>query len=112
MGCCISKRSLPLTRRRRGGPEGHRLSSTKEAIMFWIRAAIVAELFLGAAAVVGAEAGSDTTAKRPPKVALLRVPDRGIQPQVAVDSRGVVHLIYFKGDPGAGDIFYVHSENE
>jgi hypothetical protein len=40
-----------------------------------------------------------------------RVPDDGIQPQVGVDGNGIVHLIYFKGDPGAGDIFYAHSEN-
>jgi hypothetical protein len=43
------------------------------------------------------------------KVTLLRVPDKGIQPQVAVDSKGIVHLIYFKGEAGAGDIFYVHA---
>src|SRR6266850_5521751 len=44
------------------------------------------------------------------RVSLIRTPDDGIQPQAAVDSKGVVHLIYFKGPPGAGDIFYVHSE--
>jgi hypothetical protein len=41
------------------------------------------------------------------KVALLRTPDGGIQPQAAVDSRGIVHLIYYKGGAAAGDIFYV-----
>lgn len=49
------------------------------------------------------------------KVTLVRTPDNGIQPQAAVDQRGTVHLIYYKGDAGAGDIFYVHrkvSENE
>jgi hypothetical protein len=40
-------------------------------------------------------------------VAIIRTPDDGIQPQAAVDSKGVVHLIYYKGDPGGGDIFYV-----
>jgi hypothetical protein len=44
------------------------------------------------------------------KVALQRVPHRGIQPQVAVDGHGVVHLIYFSGDPAGGDLFYVRSE--
>src|SRR5260221_13134768 len=43
------------------------------------------------------------------KVTLLRVPDKGIQPQVTVDRKGIVHLIYFKGEPAAGDIFYVHA---
>ncbi len=41
-------------------------------------------------------------------VALLRTPDEGIQPQGVVDDAGVVHLIYYKGDPAGGDIFYVH----
>jgi hypothetical protein len=45
------------------------------------------------------------------KPALLRVPDHGIQPQVAVDARGSVHLIYFKGDPGGGDIYYARSDD-
>jgi hypothetical protein len=46
------------------------------------------------------------------KVTTLRVPDRGIQPQVAVDGNGILHMIYFKGtDAGAGDVFYVHSDD-
>jgi hypothetical protein len=45
-----------------------------------------------------------------PHVRLLRTPDDGIQPQAAVDAKGVVHLIYFKGEPKAGDIFYVRRE--
>src|SRR5207247_2174995 len=43
-----------------------------------------------------------------PSVSLVRTPDGGIQPQAVVDSQGVVHLIYYKGDAGDGDIFYVH----
>jgi hypothetical protein len=45
------------------------------------------------------------------KVTLLRVPNGGIQPQAMVDANGVVHLIYFAGDPRAGDIFYVRSKD-
>jgi hypothetical protein len=55
--------------------------------------------------------GVDCDKDRSPTVAILRVPDKGLQPQVAVDAKGTVHLLYFTGDPGAGDIFYVHSEN-
>jgi hypothetical protein len=40
-------------------------------------------------------------------VNVLRTPDGGLQPQAAVDAAGTTHLIYFKGDPGAGDLFYV-----
>lgn len=42
-----------------------------------------------------------------PQVTTLRTPDGGIQPQAVVDGHGVVHLIYYKGDSGGGDIFYV-----
>ena len=42
------------------------------------------------------------------QVTTLRTPDNGIQPQAAVDSDGGVHLIYFKGEPKGGNIFYVH----
>ena len=44
------------------------------------------------------------------KVKLVRTPNGGIQPQAAIDSNGVVHLIYFKGKAAAGDIFYVRQE--
>jgi hypothetical protein len=44
-------------------------------------------------------------------VELKRVPDAGIQPQVAVDANGTVHLVYFKGDPAQGDIFYARSKD-
>src|SRR5436190_10838677 len=44
------------------------------------------------------------------KVALIRSPDDGIQPQTAVDVKGDVHLIYFKGNQGGGDIFYTRRE--
>jgi hypothetical protein len=45
------------------------------------------------------------------RVTALRVPGKGIQPQVEVDGKGTVHLIYYGGDSSAGDIFYVRSEN-
>jgi hypothetical protein len=44
-------------------------------------------------------------------VTLVKVPDHGIQPQVAVDAKGIVHLLYYKGDPAAGDLFYARSED-
>lgn len=46
------------------------------------------------------------------QVKRLRVPNKGIQPQVLVDEKGILHLIYFQGDPRHGDIFYVHSRND
>jgi hypothetical protein len=52
----------------------------------------------------------NVAAAQGPKVTLLRTPDTGIQPQAAEDDKGTVHLIYFKGDPKVGDIFYAHRE--
>lgn len=40
------------------------------------------------------------------EIALVRVPDGGIQPQIASDAQGTLHLLYFKGDASAGDLFY------
>ena len=39
---------------------------------------------------------------------VMRVPEAGLQPQVVTDG-ATVHLIYFKGDPKAGDLFYARS---
>ncbi|MEJ2007724.1 MAG: sialidase family protein [Acidobacteriota bacterium] len=49
------------------------------------------------------------TARAPqvPHVNLMRAPGGGIQPQTAVDSHGVLHMIYFTGDASAGNIEYV-----
>jgi hypothetical protein len=56
-------------------------------------------------------ASPETGAQAPAgKVTLSRVPGQGIQPQVAVDGKGTVHLIYFAGEANGGDIFYVRSE--
>lgn len=41
-----------------------------------------------------------------PSVHLLRTPDSGIQPQLAVGPQGTRHLLYYKGDPRNGDLFY------
>jgi hypothetical protein len=41
-----------------------------------------------------------------PRVVLLKTPNDGIQPQAVVDSGGVTHLVYLKGEPAACDIFY------
>jgi hypothetical protein len=45
--------------------------------------------------------------KAPGRVRLLKTPDGGIQPQAVLDARGVLHLLYYKGDPAAGDLYYV-----
>src|SRR5689334_9388733 len=78
------------------------------------RIEFMAAICLGATALVVAQgpgAGQTGDAKQPDKVSLLRTPGKGIQPQVAVDEKGVLHLIYFSGQDGSGDIFYVRSQD-
>ena len=50
---------------------------------------------------------ADSGDKESKQVRLVKTPNGGIQPQALVDSKGTLHLIYFKGDPAAGDLFYV-----
>jgi len=59
------------------------------------------------AATVGPPAGA---AERQSPVVVIATPDGGIQPQAVVDDAGVVHLIYYKGDPSGGDLYYTRSE--
>ena len=42
---------------------------------------------------------------------LYRVPNRGIQPQVALDDKGTLHLVYYSGDAHHGDLFYARSKD-
>lgn len=60
--------------------------------------------FIGLALLAGSIAGGAATA---PRVEHLPVPDGGIQPQAAIDARGTLHLIYYKGQPAGGDLYYV-----
>lgn len=46
----------------------------------------------------------------PAAVVVERVLNGGIQPQVAVDAAGQVHVLYLKGDPAHADIYYVRSK--
>lgn len=43
-------------------------------------------------------------------VLLEKTPDRGIQPQAIVDAEGSIHLLYFKGEPKAGNLIYVRKD--
>ncbi len=78
--------------------------------MFLSKGKIVAAVLLGTSALMFAVGGA-TAQKTQDKPILLRVPDHGIQPQVVVDARGGVHLLYFKGEPGGGDVFYARSKD-
>jgi hypothetical protein len=69
----------------------------------WRRPALAAVVFLLAGPVAATWAD--------PKVTVIETPNGGIQPQTVVDAKGGLHLIYFKGDPRAGDIYYVRRES-
>jgi hypothetical protein len=73
---------------------GKRFSSTRRAFL------------IGAAAAPALRAASPVTQL----VRVVAVPSGGIQPQVAV-SEGIVHMIYFAGDPKHGDVFYARSKD-
>src|SRR5919201_3874868 len=45
-------------------------------------------------------------------VQLVRVPNGGIQPDVAIDAAGVVHMVYLTGRPAAADVFYTRSSDD
>jgi hypothetical protein len=42
-------------------------------------------------------------------VEVVRVPNGGIQPEIAVDDAGVAHMVYLAGEPGAANVFYVRT---
>jgi len=44
-------------------------------------------------------------------VQFARVPGGGIQPEIAIDRSGVVHLVYLSGNPAASDVFYARSSD-
>ena len=43
-------------------------------------------------------------------IEFICVPTGGLQPQAAVDPQGALHLIYFKGEPAAGDVVYIRRD--
>jgi hypothetical protein len=53
----------------------------------------------------GGAAAEDAAARA---VIRVRVPGGGIQPQAAVDG-GLVHMIYYRGEPAAGDVYYTRT---
>jgi hypothetical protein len=48
--------------------------------------------------------GAGTSA---PRVELMGLPEGGIQPQAVMDDNQVLHVLYFKGPPASGDLYYM-----
>jgi len=45
------------------------------------------------------------------RIRLLRTPSAGLQPQICLDAQGILHLVYFSGEPRQGDLFYTRSSD-
>ena len=80
------------------------MPSTHRTVAAAIGLPLMVAFFLAPSAAVGREE------KSAGGVTVLKTPDGGIQPQAAIDAQGTIHLIYFKGDAAAGDLFYVRRE--
>ena len=59
---------------------------------------------------LSARVGAQSAQSANGKIKLLRVPSNGLQPQTVMDERGTLHLIYFLGEPGGGDVYYVRRD--
>src|SRR5204862_3570630 len=95
--------SLQMLKEGRGMPRPYRMLNRGRGMpcpyrKWMVRVKLLFGLVLGLAAVC---AGAN--------VRTMRVPEGGIQPQVAVDEGGAVHLLYYRGDEAHGDLFYAKS---
>jgi hypothetical protein len=57
-------------------------------------------------AALAAAMSSSSGASSVPRVSVVPTPDGGIQPQAVADDRGTIHIVYFSGDAGGGDLYY------
>lgn len=71
----------------------------------WPRWCLVVTALLVSGALAQAQEASKAVIAR-------RVPDGGIQPQAVVDAAGRLHLLYFKGNAKAGNLYYVRSDDD
>jgi hypothetical protein len=76
------------------------------SVTWAVTACAIAALVLAASP---ARAGKPNEQGQP--VSTVRVPNRGIQPQIAIDNMGVLHMVYFSGEAAHGDLYYVRSSD-
>jgi hypothetical protein len=63
------------------------------------------------ALALGATLSSFAAEDTEDRIRRFRVPNGGIQPQVALDASGTLHLVYYVGDAHHGDLFYARSKD-
>jgi hypothetical protein len=66
---------------------------------------------IAALALVAVSARSGKHSEAAPPVIVVRVPNTGIQPQIAFDGRRVLHMVHFSGEAAHGDLYYTHSDD-
>src|SRR6202161_1847908 len=67
-------------------------------IKFARRTLVAAAYLIVALTFLAASTRAGKRNERVSHVVTVRVPNAGIQPQVAIDDRGVLHLVYFGGE--------------
>ncbi len=85
------------------------------AISFFVATLCINCFFVGTT-VLGASGMVEPPAAPTEKAAVFEVefnlvPNGGIQPQGVAAADGTLHLLYYKGDPKAGDLFYVRQSS-
>jgi hypothetical protein len=80
-------------------------------IKFARRTLVAAAYLIVALTFLAASTRAGKRNERVSHVITVRVPNAGIQPQVAIDDRGVLHLVYFGGEAAHGDLYYTRSED-
>ena len=80
-----------------------------DQIEFARRNVVATACVIVALVFVGTPARAGKRDERVPPVITVRVPSAGIQPQIAIDDRGVVHMVYFTGEAAHGDLYYTRS---
>jgi|LakMenEpi03Aug12_release.lakeMendotaPanAssembly.Ray.scaffolds.fasta_scaffold190939_2 hypothetical protein len=68
--------------------------------------AMLRSLLVWGAALGSGLAGGRLAAQTAGRVEVVRLPAGDLQPQVVAAGDGVVHRLTFRGDPGAGDVWY------
>ncbi|MGH9630038.1 MAG: hypothetical protein ACRD7E_17110 [Bryobacteraceae bacterium] len=70
------------------------------------------DAFAATFALVAPSFGADAKPKSGRRVRHKRLPDGGIQPQVVAEEGGSMHVLYYSGEPGHGNVFYTRSMDE
>jgi hypothetical protein len=74
---------------------------------------VESQKLLGTIVALFAVAGlANCIAAQQPVIETIRVSNHGVQPQVAVDEKGVVHLVYLAGAAAHSDVYYARSTDD